>query len=163
MKYLPFEFLLYETELSEQEALEKLSDCTQPKKMRFFKAYNPTKTYEGSIDENTFEISRIINYRNSFLPQITGTVQNNGSRTEIEIKMQLNTIVLLFLIFCCSMVFLFFLMAIFSAAEITIASFAPLLMLVFIYFLTIFCFNYESTKAKAELKKIFKAQKVIEK
>ena len=118
MKYLPFELVVYETELSEQEVLGKLSDCVQDKKIRFFRTDNPLKKYEGFIDENTFKISRIIKYRNSFLPQITGTVRNDGRTTQVEVKMQLDMMVTVLVIFCCSMVLLSFLVAVFQQQKL---------------------------------------------
>ncbi|GAA5101790.1 hypothetical protein GCM10023210_42070 [Chryseobacterium ginsengisoli] len=156
MKYLPFEHLIYKTDLSEKEAIKKLSDCIETKKRRFGNASN--KEYEGFINENSFEINRIIRYRNSFLPQITGTVQRNNSETEIEIKMRLNLLVLVFMIFWCSFV-IFFLIAVLTQAEkISVAIFIPFFMLSFAYLLTMFGFKSESKKSKEDLKKIFEAK-----
>ncbi|RXM40882.1 hypothetical protein BOQ62_03640 [Chryseobacterium sp. CH21] len=73
MKYLPFERITYTTNLSEQEVLTRLSGFVEPKKFGLGRNY--IKEYEGSINDNNFEISRVIRNRNSFLPQIIGTVQ----------------------------------------------------------------------------------------
>ena len=53
-------------------------------------------TYEGTVSESGFEISRIIFYRNSFLPVITGTVRKQAFGTEIDLTLRLNLAVLIF-------------------------------------------------------------------
>jgi hypothetical protein len=70
MKYLPFEHIIYSTNLSEEEVITRLSGCVEPKKFGFRKRSD--KEYEGYIYENGFEINRIIKNRNSFDPDISG-------------------------------------------------------------------------------------------
>lgn len=162
MKYLPFEHLIYKTDLSEKEAIKKLSDCIETKRSGFIFNRTSTKEYEGFIDGNSFEINRIIKNRNSFLPQITGTIQNNTYETQIEIKMRLSWFVLVFMIFWCSFVMLFLVVflaiAFTQAGKISGGIFIPVSMLAFAYLLTMFGFKSESKKSKEDLKKIFEAK-----
>ncbi|UWX62508.1 hypothetical protein N0B40_09485 [Chryseobacterium oranimense] len=156
MKYLPFERITYKTNLSEQEVLTRLSDFVEPKK--FGLGRNPIKGYEGSVNSNSFEISRVIQYRNSFLPKINGIIQKNNYETEIQVTMKLDLFVLIFLIFWCSITASVFIMISLTEKKISIEFFMPLLMLVFVYIMTMLCFKFESKKSKEFLKKSFEAE-----
>ena len=56
MKYLPFERITYKTNLSEKEVLTRLSGFVEPKNLVWGKIIS--KEYEGSIYNNSFEISK---------------------------------------------------------------------------------------------------------
>ncbi|MFS4470678.1 hypothetical protein [Chryseobacterium sp. T20] len=96
MKYLPFERITYKTNLSEEEVLTRLSGFVEPKKFGLGRNY--IKEYEGSIHNNSFEISRVIQYRNSFLPQINGRIQNGNDGVKIQVTLSLHAFVSFFLI-----------------------------------------------------------------
>ncbi len=163
MKYLPFERITYSTSFSQQEIIKRLSEVVEPKKFSFRR--KPVKDYEGSVDTNSFDISRVISYRNSFLPEIHGTIQKNNDRTEIQVTMTLNGFVYVFTIAWClitSISFGFLLIKGIRDKGITLEFFIPLLMLLFIYGLTMICFKMESQKSKEYLKQIFNAEIIKE-
>lgn len=163
MKYLPFERIIYRTNLSEQEVLTRLSGFVEPKKYGLGR--NPIKDYEGSVNENSFEISRVIRNRNSFLPQINGAVQKNNNGTQIDVAMKLHAFVLLFLIVWCSFALFFFIgitVRDIGNKEISVEFFMPLLMLLFVYALTMVGFKMESKKSKEYLRKSFEAEIIKE-
>lgn len=159
MKYLPFERVIYSTNLPQQEIIKRLSDVVEPKTFSFGR--KPTKDYKGSVDMKNFDISRVINYRNSFLPQIYGTIQKNNYGTEIQVTMSLNGFVFLFTIAWCliaSFTFVIILMKGIRDKGITLELFLPLIMLLFMYGLTMAGFKIESKKSKEYLKNIFEAE-----
>lgn len=160
MKYLPFERITYKTNLSEQEVLTRLSGFVEPKKFGLGKNY--IKEYEGSVRNNSFEISRVIQYRNSFLPDINGIIQKNNDGTEIQVIMKLNLFVLIFLIFWCSISTCAFIMITLTQKKMSVEFFMPLLMLIFVYVLTMVCFKIESKKSKEYLRRSFEAEIVKE-
>ncbi|RZJ44705.1 MAG: hypothetical protein EOO19_11700 [Chryseobacterium sp.] len=143
--------------MSENEAINRIADNINTKKSVFKFNKISTKDYEGFIIENSFEINRIINYRNSFLPHITGSIRGGISGTQIEIKMRLHWFIIIFIIFWCSFI-LFTTIFNITAKEISASSFIPFLMLAFVYILTMFGFKSESKKSKEDLKKIFEAK-----
>lgn len=161
MKYLPFEHIIYKTDLSEQEVLVKLSGFIDKKKIRIFRN-NITKEYEGTIDGNSFEITRIIKGRNSFQPQITGEIRENNYETQIEIKMRLHWSVFVFLTFVCSCMLFALISIFFNAEKISAVSFMPLLMLFTVYIFTMFGFKIESAKSKKDLKRMLEAKIIKE-
>lgn len=162
MKYLPFENLIYTTILSEQEIITRLSDHVEIKKFRIIRTHS-MKEYEGHVNNNTFQISRILKYRNSFQPEIEGKFQRNNNTTQIEVKMRLNLFVSLFMIFWCSMAFLFFIIQIYSDSEWSFENFIPLFMLLFVYLMALLGFKAESRRSKEDFRKIFEAKDIIDK
>ncbi|MFP3598116.1 hypothetical protein [Chryseobacterium sp. SIMBA_029] len=158
MKYLPFEHIVYTTNLSKRDIIKRLSDCMETKGSGFTSNNKSTKEYEGFIDDHHFEMNRIIRNRNSFLPQISGSIQENNNETQIEVKMKLHVFVLIFLVFWCSFI-LFFLTTILIAVEkISFDVLIPIGMLLFAYALSMFGFKTESMRSKEDLKKIFEAK-----
>lgn len=158
MKYLPFEHIIYTTNLSKREIIKKLSDHMETKGSRFTSNNKSTKGYEGFIDDHHFEINRIIRNRNSFLPQISGSIQENNNETHIEVKMKLHVFVLVFLVFWCLFVLLFLITALIAVEKISFNVLIPVGMLLFVYVLTMLGFKTESMQSKEDLKKIFEAK-----
>ncbi|PQA90135.1 hypothetical protein B0A69_20890 [Chryseobacterium shigense] len=156
MKYLPFERIIYRTKLSEQEIITRLSGFVEPKKFSFGKT--STKEYEGSINDKRFEINRVINYRNSFLPQLTGIIQKDNYGTQIEVTMKLHVFVFVFLIFWCGFVMFFLISLGVVQQKISVFFLVPVGMLLFVYALTMLGFKTESKKSKEFLMKSFEAE-----
>jgi hypothetical protein len=156
MKYLPFEYIVYRTDLSEQEVVIRLSSYIETKKNHFVFKNKSIKEYEGFINGKNFEINRIIKSRNSFLPQISGSIHQNNYQTQIKVEMKLHWSVMIFLILWC--LFIFFSLIFIERKIVTFDSFIPFLMLIFAYFLTMYGFKSESKKSKEDLKKIFEAE-----
>lgn len=160
MKYLPFERIIYRTNLSEQEVITRLSSFVEPRKFGFGR--NPIKEYEGSVNNNSFEIQKVIKNRNSFLPQISGTIQKNNGETQIKITMQLHWIVFVFLIFWCGFVVLFLIGILVMEDLKSLEFFSPMFMLLFVYALTMYGFKSESKKSKEYFEKNFDAKIISE-
>lgn len=99
MKFLPTENITYKTRLKEDEIIRRLSDCIEPEKTFRFGIFSSgsTKSYEGKINGQTFNIKRIISYRNSFLPRINGVIERDFDGLTIKVKMRLHTFVIVFL------------------------------------------------------------------
>ncbi|SDI17128.1 hypothetical protein [Chryseobacterium jejuense] len=155
MKYLPFEHIIYSTNLSEEEVFTRLSGFVEPEKFGFKKRSD--KEYEGYVYESGFEISRIIKNRNSFAPDISGIIQKNNKGAQIEVKMRLKWYVLIFLIGWCLLAILFLLVMLVKVRDI-IDILLPLFMLAFVYALTMIGFKIESNQSKDDFKKYFAAE-----
>lgn len=163
MKFLPYEHIIYKTRLKEEEIIRRLSDCIEPEKtfrIRFI-GIRSKKPYEGEINGLSFRMNRIINYRNSFLPRITGVIEKEFDGLRINVKMRLHIFVLVFLCVWCvgvglgSLVFLT--LAINHLVHVPMAL-IPLGMLVFSYLLTMGAFKFESIKSKKYLQEILEAE-----
>lgn len=158
MKYLPSENITYKSKLTEEEIIIRIAEVIEPKKMfRFFKN-RATKPYEGRVIDKTFEISRIINYRNVFLPVIIGVIQRDLDSTTIKVKMRLNYIVLFFLCIWFAVTgigCLPLLIFLFTGSGFESSILAPWAMLIVGYIFSVGGFKYESKKAMKDLQLIF--------
>lgn len=167
MKFLPIENIIYKTKLKEDEIIKELTKNIEPKKaIRFcFFNNNSTKPYEGLISGQTFRMTRIICYRNSFLPRIKGSIEKNYDGLTIKVKMKLNLSTIFFLCIWCGVVgfiCLAILLQAFRYSKFEPAFIGPFVMLVFAYALTMGAFKYESNISKKDLQKIFQAEIIEE-
>lgn len=93
------------TYLSPDEVQKKLIEVADPPPTGIqFQWKRSEKPYRGQIGEHSFKISRIIYYRNSFLPQIEGRIKAHGRGSQIEIEMKLHIAVIIFMCVWLSMV-----------------------------------------------------------
>lgn len=149
MKILPIENIIYKSHLSKDEVYYRLINIIRTE-----------KTYIGGWTNNTFNIKRNINYRNSFLPQIKGEICKESEETLIIVKMRLHLAVIIFISFWLIGVSLGCIFAlitiIFSKFDIFLL--IPFLMLLFGVILTVGSFKSESNKSKKDLLQIFEAE-----
>ncbi|MDH4471519.1 MAG: hypothetical protein QE487_02870 [Fluviicola sp.] len=163
-KYLPKEDQVYFSPFKKEEVLVRLGDILEPEKMvriRFFGLGRRSgKFYEGSINNDSFEMKRIIGYKNSFIPKISGNVENTLGGSLIHVKMRLHVFVMIFMIVWMSLVGIAALIC--TLVLIIGGRFNPFLlipigMFLFGYLLTLGAFKYESARTKEDLKQIFEA------
>ncbi len=163
MKYLPLENITYKTKLSSAEILKRLNEVTEPRKalrVIWFYGNSVQKVFEGKIKSDTFEISRILNIRNSLRPTIKGRLEEKLSETYILVNMNLGFGILfykfpwLFLsIFCCIWISI----SLLNGGEFNIVNSIPFLAMVFFYTSITGGFKYESLNSKHYLAKLFEA------
>ncbi len=168
-KYLPIENLTLTTNLTIEEINKRLENCVEEKKKSFFSLSNRNslKPYEGYIKNNSFVITRIINYRNSFLPIISGEIINSNGYTTVNINMSLPKFIKFFIGFWLGIVGLVSLIILFigllSINKIVKSGFSPFFlipfgMFIFGFSLLYFCFNYERNISKNFLIDLLKGQ-----
>ncbi len=99
MKFLPFENIIYKSNFSKAELLHSLE--THIKKGEPFSSAtseeNYLMPYIGKISNNGFGITRVISYRNSFLPYIQGTILEDSEGTTVKVTMRPHGFVLGFM------------------------------------------------------------------
>lgn len=119
------------------------------------------KPYEGFIDVNSFNITRIIGYRNSFIPRIKGQIEKSINGTTIRIKMRLHPLVLAFMTFWLggvTLAFFVFLSDSIGNETLEPVVFIPVVMFAFGYGLTTGAFKYESSKSKHFLTELLEGE-----
>ncbi|HMG81481.1 MAG TPA: hypothetical protein VK559_00465 [Ferruginibacter sp.] len=170
MKYLPFENYTLLTKLSSEEIKKRLAEnlVAKRKGLSFLSLDNRAiRPYEGEIIEDTFSINRIINYRNSFLPMITGSISKPYGKTEIAIKMRPALFTLIFIAFWLGIVGMvciaILIIGIIKISSIHLSEISPLLLIPFGMFifgcaLSIIPFKIESKKSKEFLQLLFQAE-----
>ena len=169
MKFIPYEHLKIKTRLSADEVSKRLDEVIEPKRsFRWFEANR--KPYQGNIEGPSFEISRIIHYRNSFLPIIKGEIQPEMSGSSVHITMRPHGFIIAFMIVWLGGVgFFFFIMLVSFISSMTqnnIRDAAVLLipggMFAFGYALLLGGFKFESIKSKKFFRDLFQAEEVEE-
>jgi hypothetical protein len=164
MKYLPFENITYHTKLDTEEILNKINEIIEPKKtfrMTGIFGSSDHKPYEGNINENSFDITRIIGYRNSFLPRIKGNIIKDFGRTKVNVKMRVHTFVIVFMFIWFGGVgigCLAVLASMFGNQNFEPMTLIPFGMLIFGYALITGGFKYESIKSKKYLAELLEAE-----
>jgi hypothetical protein len=162
MKYLPAEDITFQSKLKEAALLQLLSDSIEPERAFRFGLFQrrETKPYQGKVVGNSFNISRIISYRNSFLPRISGSIETTDNGSLIKVKMRLHIAVVVFLcIWCTGVGFgcIAFLSQFFDRTDFDPMALIPLGMLLLVYVLTLGAFKYESIQSKKYLQNLFEA------
>lgn len=169
MKIFPYERLKITTKLSPDEAINRLVNVIELQPyLRWFATDH--KPYEGKVEGHQFQISRVINYRNSFLPMIHGEVLPEMRGSSIRITMRSHGLVIVFMIFWLGAVGFFFLAMlstfISAAMQGTIGNpsvlLAPAGMFAFGYLLMLGGFKFESIKSKKFFCDLFEAEEVEE-
>lgn len=163
MLLLPIDTITYRTKLSEDEVISRLTAIIDTeRKVRSIFASSPiTKPYEGQVNGNQFTVRRIIRYRNSFLPEIKGTIQQGVGETLVRVKMHLHIFAVIFLGLWCSMVGFFCLGSlgrIMNGTKLASSELKPFGMLLFVYVLTMVAFKFESIKSKKQLRTLLDAE-----
>ena len=164
MNLLPSEHIVYQSNLDSEAIRNRLSENVEPRKSyRKRGIFNSKahKAFEGSIEGKSFNISPIIDYKNSFLPRISGHIEAAGNGTHIDVKMQLHPFVLVFMFVWVGIVGMAFLG--FLIMSLTQGTFDPLIliplgMLLLGYGITVGGFKYESVKCKKYLADLFEAK-----
>src|SRR5690606_2023790 len=145
----------------------KLKNEIGVKKPVQFGSYNnqsSEKAYIGKVLENSFEIQRAINYRNSFLPQIKGNITTAMNGSNIEIEMRMLPMVKIFMIIWFSFVTFFLIITLLpflkdnTNAEFGLNTVIPFIMLIFGILLVTFGFKLESKKSIKDLENLMQAK-----
>ena len=161
-KFLPVENLVYKTKLSKEQAIAKLAENIEAKKAFGLSAFNYSysKPYIGKISGNIFEIERVIQYRNSFLPTIKGEVFSDYEGTKINVHMKPQSFVFVFMLVWVGGVTLGCIVAIIASLTQKFSPFflIPFAMLLFGVGLFYGAFKSESSTSKKDLKRICEAE-----
>ena len=156
----PYRQLVFESPLSKEEIIRRLILEVASRRWGWQWSERRTEKFEGAVSAEGFRISRIIRYRNSFLPVIHGHFCPLARGVRVEVTMRLHIAVLIF-----SIVWLSFV----GLGAATVASqllstgkaeawmLIPCGMLLFFYLMVMIGFGVEADKASKLLSGIFAA------
>jgi len=85
----PFRRFQVLTPMSPARAAKVLQKIVEPAKTFRWPFSRKHRYFEGSVEADGYSISRIINYRNSFLPIIEGRFQIEGPQTIVTLNMRM--------------------------------------------------------------------------
>ena len=167
---LPFEELFYRSKLTKEDLLLHLQNEIEAEKSFGFGVNNfsYSKPYVGKIFNNSFEIKRAINYRNSFLPIIKGEIKEDINGSKVIVKMSLVELVKVFMIIWLGGVSVACIAVTYNIlfnnglnSEAGFFMFIPYVMFIFGIAMVGFGFKIESKKSAQDLERILQA-KIIE-
>lgn len=101
---MPLWITTIESALSPKAVCNSLREVVRPSRpflqelQRSFRNEPDGFAFEGSMEERTFTLTRIISHRNSFLPVIRGVVQEREGGSAIRLVMTLHPAVGLFMV-----------------------------------------------------------------
>ncbi len=164
MRFLPHDSFDIETSMSPEEIARSLKASVEPRKL--FRLSSKHAIFQGELLCNGFKISRIIHYRNSFLPIINGTIRASHSGFIISINMRLHRFVMAFMCFWFGGVSIGMLTAIMGLlsgkTHSSLILLIPFGMLVFGWALVSGGFWFEAKKQKRLLIEMFKKRETGE-
>jgi len=163
MILLPYEIFFIKTNLKADVVEERLRQEATPGSSGFLSLFkNTSDTYfEGFAVNGVFELKRNINYRNSFLPQITGTIEQCPDGSRVHVKMTMWIFVTVFMcIWLGSALIGGFLMVLQAAGQgkLTAVDFAGFGMFLFGYALMMGAFKFESIKTRTYLLELLEGE-----
>ena len=147
MILLPFKTFTITTPLNPQDIELALQNDITPGNPVF----SPVPYFKGYVANGRFSISPDIVGRNSFIPQVKGTIEGSLNGSTVQVKMRLFPVVIVALIFMIGFLFIAGANLLPHNATPKPTSFIPFIMGFAIYTLTIGIFNNECKKAKARL------------
>ncbi|QKQ75008.1 hypothetical protein [Nostoc sp. TCL240-02] len=156
MKLLPHDSFTISTPDALPVVMQRLNAKVEPQKA--FRFSNNHAPYQGTISEESFQIRRVIHYRNSFLPLIRGRFEVESQQTVIHVQMSIHSFVMVFLGFW----FLFWYSAVVPIAltgampNYVAALFVVMPMLMLFIFWT--AFWSEANRSRSELTQILQGQ-----
>ncbi len=93
---IPYQTFEIKTRLGQEAARQKLDEIVEPRKLMRFGLSRKHNLFEGEIEGTTFKISRIIHYRNSFLPILVGQIQDDLDAATLQITARPHWFIILF-------------------------------------------------------------------
>jgi hypothetical protein len=97
---MPFYSFQIDTALPRQDVVERVRTLIYGEKSM---PSNPAP-FVGSVDRESFKLRRVIRYRNSFLPTISGKIHHSPTGTRVNVVMFMHPFVTVFMAFWLSIV-----------------------------------------------------------
>ncbi|MCC6605080.1 MAG: hypothetical protein IT327_17875 [Anaerolineae bacterium] len=151
---IPYQTFEIKTRLSQDGARQKLQAVVEPRKLLRLGLSRNHNLFEGEIEGASFKISRIIHYRNSFLPILVGQIQDDLDATTLKITARLHWFIIV--------IWSFFAVAVVSGGILAgdrSELWAILPIFLFFYVVPLAAFNFELHKAQKLLNEQFAADR----
>jgi len=95
MRLLPYRRVELQSPLPITNVIQALSDAVDPPRSSWLDL--GSRPFEGTVTGAEFRIYRVIGYRNSFRPQISGTAAPDGHGSRVSVTMSLHAAVAVFM------------------------------------------------------------------
>lgn len=144
---LPYQKFVFESPLSLEEARQRLEAEVAPVRSGWRWMEKRTEKFEGMVSTESFQIHRIIRYRNSFLPIIYGRISPGipGARIEVTLKFHIFAVIfgLIWLVFVGPLAGAA-IQQLLTTGRVELGAAIPCLMLIFFLLMVTFGFGFEA-------------------
>lgn len=144
---IPYQTFEIKTRMSQEAAQQTLEEIVESRKVFRLGISRNHNLFEGNIEGTSFKISRIIHYRNGFLPVLIGQIQDDLDASTLKIKARPMWFIIIF--------WTFFLLAVgiggFITGDLLSEAWLILPFSFFFYVMPTALFNVEVYKAKKML------------
>lgn len=148
---IPYQTFEIKTRLRLADARQKLQEIVEPRKFMRLGLSRNHNLFEGEMEGESFKISRIIHYRNGFLPILVGKIQDDLDASTLKVTARPTWFIILF--------WTFFMLAVGAGGAISgdLLEDPWMLLLLFLFFygLPTALFNFEVYQAKKLLDEKF--------
>jgi hypothetical protein len=155
VRWRPHHRFEIQSALSPSAAIAALKPLVEPRRM--FRIVLPNaaneRRFQGDVGADSFEISRIIGYRNSFLPLVSGRLHGAGSRSTISVEMKIHPLALVLMIVIAAAMLL--VAGTLAFAGEALALIPVLVMPTLFYGIVLWAFWFEADKQERTLREIF--------
>ena len=95
MEFIPYQRLTITTDLSREEVVSRMKERVGPTKRDNFVRVDKN-IFSGRLGNDRFELRLIKNYRNSWTPEVTGTITGKDDTTELIVTLKSNIFAIVF-------------------------------------------------------------------
>lgn len=95
MEWIPYQRVTITTDLSRDELIERMRQRVGPKKRENFVRVD-NNIFSGRLIKDRFEFSLNKDYRNSWTPEINGTIIETNGKVELLVTLRSNWFVIIF-------------------------------------------------------------------
>lgn len=157
MELIPYQRLTITTDLPKDEVVRRFRDRVGPTKRENFVRVDKN-VFSGRLGNDKFELTLIKDYRNSWTPEVTGTITGKDNGTELAVTLKSNIFVIVFtaVFICIGLTMLIYEIVDFSGFDDF--DWMTLLFIIFPYGLCWFGFNLDADKSIDGLVKITKGE-----
>ncbi len=163
MILFPYDKTEFEITMTPEEAESALKENTNlyavlPNTEYISESKNSIKArFKGMVDSNTFKLTRNIFYRNSFLPEIKGTITKTDAGANVCVVMKLNMLVMIIMIAWFVVTGFYSIKYLHEYLNGYISEYNSIYFTIFLfgYVIMIAGYKFEAYKAKKNLKDIF--------
>ena len=89
---IPYQRFEIKTRFSQNVSLGKIAELVESRELMRSPFAKDHRLFEGSIEGFSFKISRIIHYRNNFLPILIGQIEDDLDATSVKITARPNLV-----------------------------------------------------------------------
>jgi hypothetical protein len=152
MFLLPSERFVIDAPAAPDEVRDRLLNAVAPR--RRLSIRKPESPFTGTVEADSFELSPVLGYRNSFAPIARGSFASGVEGTRIEVRVRILPAVAIFMAIWLSLAAAFFLVALVVAFRDPSRSWFPLVALAFFafgYSLMALSFSFEAQRMRTNL------------